>query len=202
MSRAFEAGAGDPWGDEFEGAPAELLSIGADDSLGDLFDTGGGEPWLIGVDVELTLYWQAAGVSPGSEFYSPSRYSDLDEMSEEGGWVLEIKSDVPFEDGDYRVDLENTDTTQRYPLDKPGCNSARFGLRQACRPIRGNKVIQFATAAAIRGEYSVILTTPLGDELVVGNPINLVYVPESLQFISLARLPAKVYKIKNPIRRP
>lgn len=203
MSRAYEVGGGDPWGDEFIGPDFQAFGFGAGDAdTVEMLGSGGGDPWLLGGDVDVAVVWKDPTVSPSSELYSPSRYSSLDEYSQEGGWVLEARSAVPFEPGFYRVDFISEETTQGYPTDKPGCNSTRFGFSQRCFPNLDGRAIPFAAPAAPTGEYKVKLTFPNGGFVFASNTIHLVYVPESLQFRSMCRMPVRVYSPKNPIPRP
>jgi len=196
----LEVGAGDPWGDEFS-APFDLVGIGGGDDE-PLLDNGAGEPWYIGGEVSI----QARSVEPlvpiYSQDYSPSRYADGN-YSQEGGWVIELYAPgLTFPPGDYRIDLENVDTTQTYPTMKPGCNSARFGLAQVCRPLFGGRVLRFALPAAPTGDYLIKVTFPDATTQYAETGITLVFVPESLHFKHMLKLPYRVLRPKNFIQEP
>lgn len=209
--RAYEPGGGDPWGEEFEiwpgfgpgqkGSIEWLLGTGGGDDLDGSLETGGGDPWLLGVDIDVQIQVSDWDIDSSSDLYSPSRYTDPEQYSQEGGWIIRLTAPGSiFPDGEYRVDLVSG-SSQIYPAHKPGCNSALFGQAQRCLATEGRRVLTFAVAAAPVGEYSVQITFPDGMLVTAASTIQLTYVPDSPHFHSVIKLPAKVYKPKNPIKR-
>lgn len=197
----------------FEGGGGSVIDIGGlpviDVGGGDEFaidgmylGTGGGDGVYFTLDAPLApadtvdIY-----VPRDSRYYSPSRVTDHTLYSQEGGHLVVLEAiGLKFPDGDYRVDIVREDNSRSYPTHKPGCNSAIFGGRQACRPLPGNRKLLFALPAAPTGEYRIKLTMPDLLEVWSVNTINLTFVPESRVFRSLCRFPFKVMRPSSPIQ--
>jgi hypothetical protein len=188
---SYERGAGSPGTDD----------AGAGDPPWDMSGTGAGDPFSV---QEAGMYFSlfAQAVPSSSDWFSPTRTPSDGKISQEGGWLIELRiPGMDFVDGTYRVDLVN-DWGIVWPNVKPGCNSALFGRKYACRPAPGGKYMRFASPAAPVDTYRVKVTFPTGEIVYSENTVDLTYVPECPQFRSLAALPEAVYRVISPIKDP
>lgn len=199
MSRGFEGGGGNQF--EYDGDVILDTGAGGDDVIGGMYlGSGGGDPLIIGVDATLLIV-PSITVPEDSIYYSPSRIEDAYIFSQEGGWVLALVSPgLTWAPGDYRVDIVNDVTGKQYPDQKPGCNSALFGKKYACRPALAGRQLRFTLPAAPVGDYWVKVTTPLNVVLYSESTIHLTYVPESRAFRAMSRFPFNVLRVKSPIQ--
>lgn len=194
----FEAGGGAPW----EAGGVLLYDSGAGDDTPPYLDLGGGDPWGGPETATIIVSPPAGGGGDSDEDPTPSRYPDggTGEYSQEGGWIVELLMvGDTWPEGSYRVDLVAATDGQIYPKLKPGCNSAKYGLAQSCRPTKGFRALRFALPAAPVGVYDIKITYPEGSIVVIEDAITLTYVPDSAQVRSMLFLPDGVYSPKNLI---
>lgn len=189
---SYERGAGAPGMDD----------VGAGDPDWLISGTGAGDPYAM-YDAGLYFNLQAQVVPASSEWFSPSRVSAEEKISQEGGWLVELRiPGLVFPDGTYRCDFIDVSTNDIWPTVKPGCNSALFGKKYACRPVPGGKFMRFASPAAPVGSYRVKVTFPTNEVVYSINTVDLTYVPECPPFRALAALPEQVYLVVSPIKEP
>lgn len=181
----------------------DFLTVGfGDGSTGGMYMSWGySDPWTFGYDTPISArVYAEVDVPPESRFFSPSRYGDLSEVSQEGGSLLRLEViGMRWPDGVYRVDLV-ADDGKVFPQLKPGMNSARFGQASQVRPEPGNRVLIAATPAAPVGTYTVRVTMPDTTVFEVGQ-VDLVYVPGCEALTKMVAVPHDVYRPRYPDKR-